>query len=96
MPGSRPAASGNRVMSFEPDEDTLIAYILPKYIGAAIYGAMVESSACEQGARMSGMDSAKKNSDKLIGKLTLQYNRARQDAITQELTEIVSGADAIG
>ncbi|MCL2462626.1 MAG: ATP synthase F1 subunit gamma [Defluviitaleaceae bacterium] len=79
---------------FEPDEDTLLSLIIPKYINTVIYGAMVEASACEQGARMTGMDAATKNSLKLINGLTLTYNRARQGAITQEINEIVGGANA--
>jgi len=82
-------------IDFEPDENAFLSYIVPKYISTAIYGAMVESAACEQGARMTSMDSATKNSSDLINRFTLQYNRARQDAITQELTEIVSGANAL-
>ena len=82
-------------MDFDPDQKTFLSYIVPKYISTVIYGAMVESAACLQGARMSSMDSATKNSSHLLSKFTLKYNRARQDAITQELTEIVSGADAL-
>jgi len=80
---------------FEPNEDTFLSFIVPKYVSTVIYGAMTESAACEQGARMTGMDSATKNSTELINRFTLQYNRVRQDAITQELTEIVSGANAL-
>jgi F-type H+-transporting ATPase subunit gamma len=82
-------------MDFEPNEEAFLAYTVPKYVSAVIYGAMVESSACELGARMSSMDSATNNSTELINRFTLQYNRARQDAITQELTEIVGGAEAL-
>jgi F-type H+-transporting ATPase subunit gamma len=82
-------------MSFEPNEAAFLDYVIPKYLSTLIYGAMVESAACEQGARMASMDNATKNSTELINRLSLQYNRARQDAITQELTEIVSGANAL-
>jgi F-type H+-transporting ATPase subunit gamma len=88
-------AGGASKIDFEPGEDEFLATFAPKYISTLIYGAMLESSACEQSARMAGMDSATKNSSDLIAKYTLSYNRARQDAITQELTEIVSGANAL-
>lgn len=94
LAGSDGAASG-QLMNYEPDEDTLLSYMVPKYVDTLIFGAMVESSACEQGARMTSMDSATKNSTDLIEKYTLQYNRARQGAITQEINEIVSGANAL-
>ncbi|MDR1914769.1 MAG: ATP synthase F1 subunit gamma [Clostridiales bacterium] len=85
----------NRVIDYEPDEEGFLSYLVPKYLSAVIFGALAESAACEQGARMASMDAATKNSSELIDKLTLRYNRVRQDAITQELTEIVSGADAL-
>jgi len=85
----------NGAFDFEPDEETFLSFIVPRTVSTVIYGAMVESAACEQGARMTSMDSATKNSSELISRFTLQYNRARQDAITQELTEIVSGANAL-
>ena len=83
------------LMNFEiPDEDAL-KYIVPKYITSLVYGALVEATASENGARMQAMDSATNNAEEMIGKLTLQYNRARQGSITQELTEIIAGAEAI-
>ncbi|MDR2648653.1 MAG: ATP synthase F1 subunit gamma [Clostridiales bacterium] len=82
-------------MAFEPDEDAFFEYAIPKYVSTVIYGAMIESAACEQGARMSSMENATKNSTDLINRFTLQYNRARQDAITQELAEIIGGAEAL-
>ncbi|MDR3239517.1 MAG: ATP synthase F1 subunit gamma [Clostridiales bacterium] len=85
-----------RKLDFEPDAETLFEQIIPKYICTFIYGALVEASVCEQGARMTSMDNATKNSMELIDKFTLQYNRARQGAITQEITEIVGGANALG
>ncbi len=94
LAGSDSAGSA-QLMNYEPDEDTLLSYMVPKYVDTLIFGAMVESSACEQGARMTSMDSATKNSSDLIEKYTLQYNRARQGAITQEINEIVSGANAL-
>ena len=83
------------LMNFEiPDEEAL-KYIVPKYVTSLIYGALVEAVASENGARMQAMDSATNNAEEMIGKLTLQYNRARQGNITQELTEIIAGAEAI-
>jgi F-type H+-transporting ATPase subunit gamma len=93
LPLKPPAGGG--AMDFEPGEEAFVNYLIPQHISTQVYGAMLESSACEQSARMAGMDSATKNSSDLIQKLTLSYNRARQDAITQELTEIVSGANAL-
>ena len=69
--------------------------IIPKYLSSLIYGAMIESVASENGARMQAMDSATSNAEDMISSLSLKYNRARQAAITQELTEIISGANAI-
>lgn len=82
-------------MMYEPNEDSVLDYVIPKYINTVIFGAMTESSACEQGARMTSMDSATENASEMIDTLTLKYNRARQGAITQEITEIVSGANAL-
>ncbi len=83
------------VMCFEPDAESLADWLIPKYFDNAIYGALLESAAGELAARRMAMENATDNADELIGDLTLQYNRARQGAITQELTEIISGADAI-
>ncbi len=69
--------------------------IVPKYINSLIFGGMTEAVASENGARMQAMDSATSNAEDMISKLSLQYNRARQGAITQELTEIIAGANAI-
>ena len=69
--------------------------IIPKYVSSLIYGAFLEAVAGENGARMTAMDSATNNAEEMIGKLSLQYNRARQGSITQELTEIIAGANAI-
>ncbi len=78
---------------YEPDSETLFAAIVPEYLGGLIYGALCESVASEQGARRTAMDSATKNAEEMIGDLSLKYNRARQGAITQEITEIVAGAN---
>ncbi len=80
---------------FEPDEETILARLLPRNLGVQIYHAMLESAAGEQGARMTAMDSATRNAGKAIDKLTLNYNRTRQANITRELIEIISGADAV-
>lgn len=80
---------------YEPSCEKVLHSILPKYIEVQIFGALLESVASEHGARMSSMDSATKNASEMIDKLTLQYNRARQAAITKELMEIVSGAESI-
>lgn len=80
---------------YEPSVESLLSDILPKNIEVQIFKAMLESVAAEHGARMTAMDSASKNANEMIGKLTLQYNRARQAAITTELMEIISGAESI-
>ena len=82
-------------MNFEPQEQEALDLIIPKYVTSIIYGGMVESLASENGARMQAMDSATSNAEDLIDKLSLQYNRERQGSITQELTEIIAGANAI-
>ncbi len=82
-------------MRYEPDEETVLSYLVPKYITTFIYGALVESAACEQASRMTSMDNATENAISMIDSLTLKMNRARQGAITQEITEIVSGANAL-
>lgn len=89
-------ASGvNAMMNFEPNEEEALDMIIPKYVTSLFYGALVESHASENGARMQAMDSATNNAEEMIGDLTLKYNRARQGSITQELTEIIAGANAI-
>jgi len=80
---------------YEPDEDTIIEELGRKFIHVEIWRIMLESSAAEQGARMTAMDSATDNATELIDSLTLKYNRARQAAITTEIIEIASGAEAI-
>lgn len=82
-------------MNFEPKDEEALDLILPKYVTSMIYGGLVESAASENGARMQAMDSATSNADEMISDLTLLYNRARQGSITQELTEIIAGAQAI-
>ena len=80
---------------YEPNRGEVLSQLLPKMVEVQIFRAMLESNASEQGARMSSMDSASRNAADMIGKLTLQYNRARQAAITKELMEIISGAESI-
>ncbi len=87
--------NGNVLMNFEPNEETALDLLIPKYITSLIYGGMVEAVASENGARMQAMDNATNNAEEMISNLTLLYNRARQGSITQELTEIIAGADAI-
>jgi F-type H+-transporting ATPase subunit gamma len=83
------------VYEFEPDEETILAELLPRNLAMQIYGAMLESAAGEQGARMTAMDNATRNAGDMINKLTLNYNRSRQAYITKELIEIISGAEAV-
>ncbi|MCI8454567.1 MAG: ATP synthase F1 subunit gamma [Lachnospiraceae bacterium] len=83
------------LMNYEPDESEVLDAIIPKYVSSLIYGAFLEAVASENGARMTAMDSATNNAEEMISKLSLQYNRARQGSITQELTEIIAGANAI-
>ena len=83
-------------MNFEPEEEEAVALLIPKYMTSILYGAFVEAVASENGARMQAMDSATNNAEEIISDLELKYNRARQGAITQELTEIIAGAEAIG
>lgn len=82
-------------MNYEPEEEEVLDVIIPKYVCSLIYGGLVESVASENGARMQAMDSATSNAEEMIADLSLKYNRARQGSITQELTEIIAGANAI-
>lgn len=83
------------LMNYEPNEDEVLDSIIPKYMSSLIYGALLEAVASENGARMTAMDSATNNAEDMIEELGLIYNRARQGSITQELTEIIAGANAI-
>lgn len=89
-----PGASGSG-MNYEPKAEEALDAIIPKYVCSLIYGALMEAVASENGARMTAMDNATSNAEEMIDKLTLSYNRARQGAITQEITEIVSGSEAL-
>jgi len=86
------ASVSSALTLYEPDEEAVLDYVIPKYVNTVVFGAMVESAVCELGARMTAMDSATENAEEMIEKLDLLYNRARQGAITQEITEIVSGS----
>lgn len=89
------AEESNILMNYEPNEEEALNLIIPKYVTSLFYGALVEAHASENGARMQAMDSATSNAEDMISDLTLKYNRARQGSITQELTEIIAGANAI-
>lgn len=97
MEGAKEEESDEKLapMTFEPDEEEILDAIIPKYMNSLIYGALMEAVASENGARMQAMDSATSNAEEMIADLSLKYNRARQGAITQELTEIIAGAEAI-
>lgn len=85
----------NLIMNFEPGDEDALKMIIPKYVSNLLYGALIEATASENGARMQAMDNATNNAEEMISSLTLKYNRARQGSITQELTEIIAGAEAI-
>ncbi len=89
------AAFAELPMNYEPAEDEALDIIIPKYVASMIFGALTQSIASENGARMQAMDSATSNAEEMIDHLELLYNRARQGSITQELTEIIAGAEAI-
>ena len=88
-------ALGGAVYEFEPDEETILARLLPQALAIQVYRALLESSAGEHGARMTAMDNSTRNAGDMIKRLTLNYNRARQANITRELIEIISGAEAL-
>ncbi len=86
---------GATVYDYEPDENEILADLLPRGVATAIFSALLENAASEQGARMSAMDNATRNAGEMIDKLTIRYNRSRQAVITNELIEIISGAEAL-
>ena len=94
-PGDGDAANNDTVYEYEPEEAEILDALLPRNISIQIYRALLENAASEQGARMAAMDSATRNAGEMIDNLTIQYNRARQAAITKELIEIISGAEAL-
>lgn len=83
------------LLIYEPSPEAVLGYVIPRYVADVVYGALCEASASENGARMTAMDSATENAQEIQDKLSIQYNRARQAAITQELTEIVAGVAAL-
>ncbi|MEY8303808.1 ATP synthase F1 subunit gamma [Anaerosalibacter bizertensis] len=83
------------VIEYEPSPEEVLDYLIPKYIESTIYGGLIESSCSEQGSRRTAMQSATDNAEEMIDELTLSYNRARQAAITSEISEIVAGAEAL-
>jgi F-type H+-transporting ATPase subunit gamma len=93
--GGETIAPGGAIYEFEPSEEEILAELLPKNLAVQIYTALLENTASEQGARMTAMDNATRNAGEMIDRLTLNYNRTRQAAITKELIEIISGAEAL-
>ena len=94
LPEEREAPASRMITLYEPGPDEVFASIVPEYLGGIVYGALCESRCAEQAARRTAMDSATSNAEDMIADLSLKYNRARQAAITQEITEIVAGAEA--
>lgn len=94
-PGEEQATGINPVMEFEPNEKTILQKLVPLYITNTIYQALLESQASELASRMTAMSAASNNAEEMIRTLTIDYNKARQWAITQEILEVVSGADAL-
>jgi F-type H+-transporting ATPase subunit gamma len=95
VPSDGSAPTGNAVVEYEPDEESILNDLLPRNIAVQVYRALLENAASEQGARMTAMDNATRNAGDMINRLTLTYNRTRQAAITKELIEIISGAEAL-
>ena len=93
--GAEESTGAPGFMTYDPDVHTFLDYAVPMYLNTLVYGAIAESNVCEQASRMTSMDAAARNAEEIIDDLTLAYNRKRQGAITQEITEIVSGANAI-
>ena len=89
------AASTSTLYDYEPSEEAILADLLPRNVATQVFTALLENGASEQGARMSAMDNATRNAGDMINKLTIQYNRSRQAAITTELIEIIAGAEAL-
>ncbi|OJU19545.1 MULTISPECIES: F0F1 ATP synthase subunit gamma [unclassified Sphingomonas] len=89
------ANDGGAAVTYEPDEESILADLLPRNVAVQIFRALLENAASEQGSRMTAMDNATRNAGDMINRLTIQYNRTRQAAITTELVEIISGAEAL-
>ena len=94
VPRTGKGTPGREMILYEPDSEKVFDAIIPEYLAGVVYGALCESVSSELGARRTAMDSANKNAADMIERLNLHYNRARQAAITQEITEIVAGAGA--
>ena len=90
-----PVDDGGAAVEYEPDEESILADLLPRNVAIQVFRALLENAASEQGSRMTAMDNATRNAGDMINKLTIQYNRTRQAAITTELVEIISGAEAL-
>jgi F-type H+-transporting ATPase subunit gamma len=90
-----PIDDGGAAVTYEPDEESILADLLPRNVAIQVFGALLENAASEQGSRMTAMDNATRNAGDMINRLTIQYNRTRQAAITTELVEIISGAEAL-
>jgi F-type H+-transporting ATPase subunit gamma len=95
VPATASADASGAAVEYEPDEEEILAALLPRYLQTQIFGALLEIAASEQGASMTAMDNATRNAGDLINRLTIQYNRSRQAAITTELIEIIAGAEAL-
>ena len=95
VPTPDTADTSTAAVEYEPDEEEILAELLPRYLKTQLFGALLENQASEQGASMTAMDNATRNAGELINKLTIQYNRSRQAAITTELIEIIAGAEAL-
>ena len=95
VPAPEDAVGTDTVVEYEPGEEEILEELLPRYVKTQIFGALLEREASEQGASMTAMDNATRNAGDLIQKLTIQYNRSRQAAITTELIEIIAGAEAL-
>ena len=95
VPEGAATETNDIVYEYEPDEEEILAELLPRNLSVQVFRALLENSASEQGARMTAMENATRNAGDMIEKLTLQYNRERQAAITSELIEIISGAEAL-
>ncbi|MCH7628648.1 MULTISPECIES: F0F1 ATP synthase subunit gamma [Novosphingobium] len=95
VPAPVATTDGGAVVEYEPSEEEILEELLPRYVTTQLFGALLEREASEQGASMTAMDNATRNAGDLINKLTIQYNRSRQAAITTELIEIIAGAEAL-
>jgi F-type H+-transporting ATPase subunit gamma len=93
--GGTPQTGVSAAIEYEPEEEAILADLLPRNVAVQIFRALLENAASEQGSRMTAMDNATRNAGDMINRLTIQYNRTRQAAITTELIEIIAGAEAL-